>query len=791
MRQNLMNSFKSPTTLTSLASAVLLFCAISGRAEPRQDSSLTVEDALKVRSFGQLMDIEFSPDGIWIAVGIQDSLRARSVGEEDYALTGVPEWALGTDICIVNTETGDLLNLTGGNGDNWLPAWSHDGRYLAFVSDRESKGQARLWIWSRQAKQLRQVSNVDVRTDSIQWTADSRNVLLTVVPEGLAPIDYVKKIMSAGESKDSTTESIAGVLRYEWNPGSSNGSDQRSAPWSLDQNLRDLCSVEVASGKVGTIVHNKRVASYLVSPDGLRIAYTSPTRFERAGSQQTLFDLIVVDLRTMMQRVAGANLRFDYDGASFSWSPDGQQLSFQTGGVEEHRLDCYVSDMLGGPPRNITMFAQPALARRKSQPPVWGMRGDLYFIRDDAIGKASTSRLENVKLAHIPDRQILQIISGAENARSLPSQGASQLVLTRDNGGKQDGVYRIDLTTGRSAKLIERGQCYTCGNLRRQITASKDGLQVALLAEDAQHDQDLWISPATFKNPRRLTDLNPQFDKIRMGAARLIEWLSDDGDRLQGTLLLPSNYESGKRFPLVVWIYGGAFLSEDFDRFGGAYRGPFNMQLLATRGYAVLLPDAPQHLGTPMLDLAKTVLPGINKTIEMGIADPDRLGIMGHSYGGYSTLALIVQTGRFKAAIEACGPGDLIGNYGAMNKDGTAFGISIDELGQGLMGGTPWELRPKYIENSPFFYLDRIETPLLIVQGGADDSVGPFLADQLFVSLRRLGKSVEYVKYEGEEHSPLYWSYLHQLDMCRRIISWLDKYLRIPNSTSTARPKDM
>jgi dipeptidyl aminopeptidase/acylaminoacyl peptidase len=258
----------------------------------------------------------------------------------------------------------------------------------------------------------------------------------------------------------------------------------------------------------------------------------------------------------------------------------------------------------------------------------------------------------------------------------------------------------------------------------------------------------------------------------------LIEWLSDDGDRLQGTLLLPANYESGRHYPLVVWVYGGAFLSDDFDRFGGAYRGPFNMQLLATRGYAVLLPDAPQHAGTPMLDLTKTVLPGINKVIEMGIADPDRLGIMGHSYGGYSTLALIVQTKRFKAAIEACGPGDLLENYGAMNKDGTAFGISIDEAGQGLMEGTPWQLRDRYIENSPFFYLDRVETPLLIIHGGADNSVGPFLGDQLFVSLRRLGKSAEYVKYDGEEHSPLYWSYAHQMDLSARIIAWLDKYLK-------------
>jgi dipeptidyl aminopeptidase/acylaminoacyl peptidase len=179
-----------------------------------------------------------------------------------------------------------------------------------------------------------------------------------------------------------------------------------------------------------------------------------------------------------------------------------------------------------------------------------------------------------------------------------------------------------------------------------------------------------------------------------------------------------------------------------------------------------------------MADLAKTVLPGVNKVIEMGIADPERLGVMGHSYGGYSTLGLIVQTGRFKAALEADGVADLISSYGAMLNNGAAFGTSIAEHGQGLMGGTPWEFRDRYIENSPFFYLDRVETPLLIVHGGLDLDVASFLGDEVFVALRRLGKEVEYAKYKGEEHSPLYWSYANQVDFCQRMIAWFDVHLK-------------
>jgi len=161
----------------------------------------------------------------------------------------------------------------------------------------------------------------------------------------------------------------------------------------------------------------------------------------------------------------------------------------------------------------------------------------------------------------------------------------------------------------------------------------------------------------------------------------------------------------------------------------------------------------------------------------MGIADPDQVGAMGHSYGGYSVLSLIVQTTRFKAAIELDGMANELSAYGQMGPDGTAFQTSISEQGQGLIGGTPWQFRERYIENSPFFYFDRVQTPLLIVHGSEDKTVAPFLGDEIFVALRRLGKNVEYAKYEGENHSPLYWSYPNQSDLCNRMIEWFGRYL--------------
>jgi dipeptidyl aminopeptidase/acylaminoacyl peptidase len=556
-----------------------------------------------------------------------------------------------------------------------------------------------------------------------------------------------------------------------------------SDPWSLDGKLRELILIDIPSGKATTIVHGKRIAAYALSPDGSRIVYTLPKRFERPGSQQILFDLGVVTIAADHVRLVASNIRLGFDGASFSWSPDSLRLAFQAGGVEERTYDCFVVSLEDGSLRNVSMLAamrKPSYY--KGTRPLWGTNGkSVYFLREGVLWQASKGQAGAHKAGRVRGQEIVRLIPKAANLLWTLDGDRSTIVVTHDRFGKQDGFYKIDLGSGETTKLLERGQCYTCTNVSEQFVVARDGQQVAFFAQDARQDSALWVSAPGFESPRRLTHLNPQFDQYELGSARPINWLSTDGARLYGALLLPAGYQKGKRYPLILWVYGGELLSDDCDHFGLVGPGPFNMQLLATRGYAVLLPDAPQHLGTPMIDLAKTVLPGVNKVIEMGIADQDRLGIMGQSYGGYSTLSLIVQTDRFRAAVESDGYADLVGYYGEMDRSGAAFGTSIAEGGQGLIGGQPWQLPSRYFENSPIYYLDRVQTPLLIMHGTEDTTVAPFLGDQVFVGLRRLGKEVEYAKYDGEGHSPPYWSYKNQVDFCNRMMNWFELHLMRAN----------
>ena len=759
------------------------FCPYAARvACAQQPGALGVEDVVRADRFGQLMPIAVSPDGKSVAYAVQEKQRETSLDLETYARSGVPPWASGTDIYVLSLAGGESRKLTGGRGDNWLPVWSHDGYFLAFLSDRDGD-RANLWLWDFAKDELKKISSIEVHSDQIQWTADDRKLLITVKPQDLIIEDNRRKRSLTAEQEDSAFDHDKGSTAVVYGSVSSAEESReasRSDPWSLDLARRDLVSIDILTGQVATVVRGKRISSFLLSPDGARIAYTIPVRFEQPGSQQIVFDLAVAKSLGGEPKVIATDVRMDYDGASLSWSPDSGRLSFRTGGVAEATYDCFVADAKETGSRNLTRFpnARPSSLHNSGRP-LWGAAGDrVFFVRDGALWRALVEPNDVQEVGHIPNRQITEMIRSSNNQLWTLDAGKSTIVVTHDSQGKQDGFYRIDLVTGETHRLVEKGECYTCSNVAEKFWVTGDGRHVFYFAESAGQDESLWIAPSTFERPRQLTQLNPQFAKYRMGDSRVIDWLSDDGERLHGALLLPPDFQGSKRYPLVVWIYGGASLSDHFDHFGLGYNGPFNFQLLATRGYAVLLPDAPLHAGSPMLDLVKTVLPGVNKVIEMGIANPDQVGVMGHSYGGYSVLALIVQTTRFKAAIEMDGYANLVGHYGEMAPDGTAFGTSIEEYGQGLMGAPPWEHPVRYIENSPVFHFDRIETPLLIVHGGRDDDILPFLGDEIFVGLRRLGKSVEFAKYQGEGHSPTEWSFANQVDLSNRVISWFDVNLK-------------
>jgi dipeptidyl aminopeptidase/acylaminoacyl peptidase len=412
--------------------------------------------------------------------------------------------------------------------------------------------------------------------------------------------------------------------------------------------------------------------------------------------------------------------------------------------------------------------------------PMWDASGKVLFVLgNDTVWRVETDEPNVAAFAALPGTYIRSIVGSASGDRIWsPDGGHSFYVRTLDPKTARAGIAEVDFSTGDTHLLFEED---VAGHVSWDdwFRLDAQGSNVVYVAEAANMPEDLWIAGPGFQPRRRLTHINPAFDEYVFGRSQLVTWRSTDGTPLAGALLLPAGYTLGRRYPLVVWVYGGRLRRAYGNRFG-LDPDVYNMQLLATRGYAVFVPDAPQRLATPMLDLAKTVLPGVDKIIELGIVDPNRLAVAGFSYGGYSTMALIVQTPRFRAAISIAGAAaNLFTQYGQLGSDGFNPGVGWAERGQGLLGGSPWEYRDRYLENSPFFYLDRVQTPLLLINGTLDDAVPAFGADEVFTALRRLGKDVVYVKYEGGGHGLPWWTLAQHKDYYGRVIDWLSSRLVI------------
>jgi len=720
---------------------------------------LPVEIATAAKSFAPV-NIDLSPDGLWVAYTLSDPRRRKLQGLPSdqwkvFTCSGAPYVLADTNLLISNTKTGQTINISSGKGANWGPSWSPDGKSLAFYSDRS--GKAHVWIWERATGKMRELTSAVVhlrlRFEKILWTTDGRQV--------------VTKILGNTQTLDDCFDGT--TRRQPFDPAATaiydSESSRQELPRSTGSYLGDLAIVDTITGKVKRIVRQEKIVAYSLSHSGDRVAYVSLAQVKASNQLLFTYTLSVLSLSNgHIERVR--DFSPGVPSLPASWSPDGRTLAFISDG------ECFIWS-----PGEQARKVSPSEAAKFSQTPLWDERGQLvYVIGQNKIWRVSTSDAKAVPITNTWSRQIRGLVSQKDGQRIWSADGGRSLYITTNNPEtKQEGFYRVDSRTGEFSKMLETD--ISINPVLTGVSPNEELLVYA--AQNAKQEQNLWITNPDFRNPRQLTHVNPELERYASGEARLIEYSTSDGKKLQATLLLPVNYQKDKPYPLVVWVYGGSMLSANVNRYGAAGPELHNMQLLSSRGYAVLLPDAPLGVGTPVQDLAKTVLPAVDKTIEIGVADPNRLGVMGISYGGYSTLALLVQTTRFKAAVMDVGFGNLSSIYGVMLKSGTPFGVSWAEEGQGRMGGPPWALPERYTQNSPVFFLDKVQTPLLINQGGLD--LSPFHSDEIFVGLRRLGKKVTYVRYENEGHGIEH--YPNRIDYWIRVIDWFASHLRPERQT--------
>jgi dipeptidyl aminopeptidase/acylaminoacyl peptidase len=334
---------------------------------------------------------------------------------------------------------------------------------------------------------------------------------------------------------------------------------------------------------------------------------------------------------------------------------------------------------------------------------------------------------------------------------------------------KNFGFYEFDLQSKKLTKLLEDNKKYTF------IGKAKNSEKLLYSREDFNEFPDLWVSDLNPANGKKLSNVNPQKEDFLWGEPELIEWQSTMGKKLQGVLIKPANYIEGVQYPVVVYYY--RLFSQRMYAFNAmkVNHRP-NFPFYTSNGYAVFLPDVHFEIGRPGPSTNKSILPGIQKIIDMGIADKDAIGLHGHSWSGYQTLFSITETDMFAAAVSGAPVSNMTSAYSGIRLGSGLARQFQYEKGQSRIGASLFERRDLYIENSPVFYVDRINTPLLMQFGDIDDAVPWQQGVEMYMAMRRLDKEVILLQYEGEPHHLK--KYPNKVDYTIKMKQYFDHYLK-------------
>ena len=520
------------------------------------------------------------------------------------------------------------------------------------------------------------------------------------------------------------------------------------------------------------------------SPDGtqLSVLFTDPETEEEKKRKEERDDAFVWDTNYKYRRlyvidVESANSKVvspdELQVLAYCWSPDSRQVAINTTATPRiddtfHNTEVLVVSTEGGEPVQVTT------ARGATGDLTWSADGDALLY----LGPAG-------RVVH-QDYVYSIPVSGGEPRCLTPGYNGSPLELRNGaNGdfiltcveGLDSVVYRLSLTGERSPLVShEMG-----GEISPPVSISAAGHRVAFVREDAVHAPNVYgcdVNDISHANPRQVTHFAAELEAAAIGQGEIVRWSSDPGVEVEGLLLKPYGYQDGERYPLVVQVHGGPTWHWS-NQFAATWHDWG--QTLASRGYAVLMPNprgstgrGPDYSNAIFGDVGggeyRDMMTGVDAMIERGIADPDRLGVGGWSWGGYMTAWTVSQTDRFKAAVMGAGLPNMISDNGL--GDIPSANLSYFET-------TPYHDPEPYFERSAIRHIRNATTPTLVLHGQADDRVNPAEGQEMYIALRTLGVETQFVTYPREGHGIA--ERKHQLDLIQRVVDWYDRFLKGPS----------
>lgn len=459
----------------------------------------------------------------------------------------------------------------------------------------------------------------------------------------------------------------------------------------------------------------------------------------------------------------------NWDCGDPCWTPDGASLIFDSNrsGLEGpvsasmcHNYDLWIIPAAGGPARPLTTNPGPDFCPRPSPDGRWiaflagrrcGPHRDHHHL---CILDRETGAVRELTGEQDPVPEVLSGQCWTPNSAAIYYSGWR---------GMDSHLFRVACTGG-AVQALTSGRT-VCG-----APAVAPGEAVlATVVQGPRSLPELEIRSGegnSAEHGEATTAFNPWLAEYELGAVEVVSWESD-GLTIEGVRVLPPGYEVGKRYPALLFSHGGPH-----SRVTCGLHLEWHWQMLAAQGYVILAPNfrGSAGYGQAFVDANhedwgggdfRDNMRGVDMLIAEGLADPERLGFFGGSYGGYMTCWTITQTDRFRAAVARAPITDLVSYFGTTD---------LKTLTGWDLGGPPWERLPLYQERSPVTHVTRVRTPLLLLHGDADRRVPVTQSEEFYTALKVLDVPVTFVRYPGEGH--LIGRPSHVRDTCERTLAW-------------------
>lgn len=336
---------------------------------------------------------------------------------------------------------------------------------------------------------------------------------------------------------------------------------------------------------------------------------------------------------------------------------------------------------------------------------------------------------------------------------------------------KQSGYMQVNGRTQSLEKLVMDDVRYS------ELKKARDAEQYLWRKSTFTEYPDLWTSTLRFDDARKISDANPQQIDYLWGSVKLVEWQDFNNKTLQGLLYLPENFDPNRKYPMLVYFYEISSHGLHQHFVPSPSRSTINRSYCTSNDYIVFVPDITYRDGYPGQSGYNAIVSGTKAMTERySFIDRANMGLQGQSWGGYQIAYLVTQTDMFKAAMAGAPVSNMISAYGGIRWESGRSRQFQYENTQSRIGGTLWEKPLQYMENSPIFYIEKINTPLLIMHNDEDGAVPWYQGIEMFVAMRRLAKPAWMLVYNREAHNLMHWP--NRMDLSIRMYQFFDHYLK-------------